>query len=108
MRSLARADGGAGTASAAGGPAAGAEAPDATATSATPATARSALTERFTRLGVEEVHPRDVDRHGDLVLQPQQRVRRELRDEIRPRRDDALPGCRGLLVVFVLPFTHGR
>src|SRR5512133_1239719 len=97
MRSLASAEAGPGTASALGGPATGADAPDATATSATPAAARNALAERVTRLGVEEVHPCDVDRHRDLVLQPQHDVRRELRDEVRPRCNDALPTRSGLL-----------
>src|SRR5512141_2448849 len=107
MRSLASAEAGAGTASAAGGPAAGADAPDATATSATPAAARNALAERVTRLGVEEVHRGDVDRDRHLVLQPKHHVSRELRNEVRTRRDDALL-ARGLLflLVFVLPLTH--
>src|SRR6266545_6531334 len=107
MRSLASDDAGPGTANDAGGPAAGAVAPDAAATSAAAAAATSALAERLTRLGVEEVHARDVDCDRDDLLDLKLDVGRVLGDEVRPRRDHALVARRLLFLFFVLlAFAH--
>src|SRR5262245_41465816 len=107
MRSLASADGGGGTARRAGGPAS--SAPAALPPSASAArTAPAQLAKRVARLRIEEVHLRDVDADGDLGLELQLDVRRELRDEVGARRDDAL-FADGLLLFLLLMLTlaHG-
>src|SRR5262245_12613978 len=67
------------------------------AASAARATA-SALPQRITRLLVEEVQPVPVDRDRNLVVDLQLDVRRERRDEVRPRADHAVAARVGRLV----------
>ncbi len=98
MRSVASDESAPGCASAAsaapdGGPAALVPAEPAVArTAASTATAKAAvaLAERLTRVRVEEVQPADVDGDGNVRLEAEHDVRRELRDEVRPRTDRAL------------------
>src|SRR5712691_10648645 len=68
------------------------------------ATARKSgpLTKGLTGLAVEEVHARDVDGDRHLFEQTQHHARRELRDEIRPRCDNALLARRHLVQLLVL------
>src|SRR6266850_1984243 len=56
---------------------------------ASAAAAAIALTKWLTRRFVEEVHARDLDGDGQLIVDLQLDVRGELCNEVRPRRDDA-------------------
>src|SRR6266852_444900 len=72
--------------------------------SAITARAAIALAKRLTRREVEEVHAGHLDAHRHALGEPEARMGRELRDEVRPRRDDALLARRllGLLLVLTL------
>src|SRR5512146_947421 len=70
--------------------------------SAIAAQAASALAKRLTALRVEEVQLGRVDRDRDLLGQAELDVRRELRDQVGPRGDDALLAGRLLAHVLVL------
>src|SRR5438270_7569573 len=103
MRSDASAESGAGVASAARlGPRC---APDAAATRTSAMTRARPLAERRTGLAVEEVHAGDVDRDRDALGDAQHRVRRELGDEVRARRDDPLGARRHFSYFLVLSFA---
>src|SRR2546421_11472977 len=104
MRSDASAESGAGVASAARlGPAPCP--PDAAATKTSAMTRARPLAERRTGLAVEEVHAGDVDRDRDPLGDAQHRVRRELGDEVRARRDDPLGARRRFRDFLVLTFA---
>src|SRR5579859_7868956 len=102
MRSLASAESWPGCARAASeGPDRGAAWADATSSSAAPS-ASAALAQRLTGLAVEEVHARDVDGDRDTLGEPEDGVRRALRDEMWPGGDDAALACGRLAERLVL------
>src|SRR5581483_655239 len=105
MRSPVRADGAPGTASRAGGASTRADADTASGIAARAAIAQ--LANRVARLRIEEVHSGDVD--GDVRLELELVVRVEVRDEVRPRSDDAVAADRVLLfLVALVPLAHRR
>src|SRR5262245_51326933 len=69
------------------------------------AAAAIALTKWLTRRFVEEMHSRHVDRDGHVLVNLQLCVRRELRDEVGPLRDDALADGLDLVLLFLLSLT---
>src|SRR4051812_22377395 len=70
------------------------------------ASAASALTQRLTRLLVEEVHACCLDGDLNLLVDAELNVRRELRDQVRPLRDDAFAGELEILpLLFLLPLA---
>src|SRR5579872_2622769 len=105
MRSLASDESGGGTARAASdGPDRCAPGAAATRTSATAKT--SALPKRRTGLAVEEVHACDIDGDRNPLGDTQGRVRRELGDEVRPRRHDSLGARRRSRDLLVLALAN--
>src|ERR671932_49176 len=77
------------------------EAADAPASTAT-ARKSAPLPKGLTGLAVEEVHARDVHGDGNPLQELQRHVRRELRDEVRPRRDDSALARRHLPQLLML------